>query len=153
MAVPCVKNHYGKLVLMNLCRPVLGVQFFETQCSYRNSHVMTMLAIPTTWHHTAVTIDTVDKWHHCSPCIVLCRQWSSNTRLQLVDFVRPHNADSTPSHWGSAGWQSRPQRRNHSVESLATSAPTRHCMTIWHTITCSQATTIQCLRTVDCRYL
>jgi len=23
----------GELILMNLCRPALGVQFFETQCS------------------------------------------------------------------------------------------------------------------------
>ena len=35
MAVPCVKEIItGEHILMNLCRPALGVQvFFETQCS------------------------------------------------------------------------------------------------------------------------
>ena len=33
MAVPCMKIIMGELILMNLYRPALGVQFFETQCS------------------------------------------------------------------------------------------------------------------------
>ena len=84
---------------------------------------------------SSVVATVLCSWWWC------CCDWSGNATLQCMDSVRRHRADPTPSHRGCTRWQPESSRWNHSVESLAASAPTRCCMNICHCLSASQLQT------------
>ena len=49
MAVHFVKNHFGRTILMDLCRPALGVRFFKTQCSCNKLYLNYALSFSVTF--------------------------------------------------------------------------------------------------------